>query len=92
MVLVSIHKYTHPFFSFFFKFCIQDGLKDHYDIKMLTYLMVSRVAQLCPGAVLQRLDKLIEPLKVTCTTKVKTFCSRLIFFKVGPVNFLSFKS
>jgi len=50
---------------------VQDGLKDHYDIKMLTYLMVSRVAQLCPGAVLQRLDKLIEPLKVTCTTKVK---------------------
>ena len=50
---------------------VQDGLKDHYDIKMLTYLMVSRVSQLCPGAVLQRLDKLVEPLKMTCTTKVK---------------------
>jgi len=50
---------------------VQDGLKDHYDIKMLTYLMVSRVSQLCPGAVLQRLDKLVEPLKLTCTTKVK---------------------
>ena len=24
---------------------VQDGLKDHYDIKMLTYLMVARVAQ-----------------------------------------------
>jgi len=29
------------------------GLKDHYDIKMLTYLMVARLAQLCPSAVLQ---------------------------------------
>jgi len=50
---------------------VQDGLRDHYDIKMLTYLMVSRVCQLCPGAVLQKLDKLVEPLKQTCTTKVK---------------------
>ena len=37
---------------------------------MLTYLMVSRVAQLCPGAVLTKLDKLVEPLKLTVTTKV----------------------
>lgn len=29
------------------------GLKDHYDIKMLTYLMVTRLAQLAPSAVLQ---------------------------------------
>ena len=50
---------------------IQDGLKDHYDIKMLTYLMLARVAQLCPGMVLSRLDKLVEPLKLTVTTKVK---------------------
>jgi len=50
---------------------VQDGLKDHYDIKMLTYLMVARVAQLCPGAVLTKLDKLVEPLKQTVTTKVK---------------------
>ena len=38
---------------------------------MLTYLMVARVAQLCPGAVLTKLDKLVEPLKLTVTTKVK---------------------
>ena len=37
----------------------------------MTYLMVSRVAQLCPGAVLTKLDKLVEPLKLTVTTKVK---------------------
>ena len=39
---------------------------------MLTYLMVARVAQLCPGAVLTKLDKLVEPLKLTVTTKVSS--------------------
>ncbi|KAK0083224.1 hypothetical protein PV325_009153 [Microctonus aethiopoides] len=50
---------------------VENGLKDHYDIKMLTYLMTARLAQLCPTAVLQRLDRLVEPLKNTCTKKVK---------------------
>lgn len=50
---------------------VESGLKDHYDIKMLTYLMVAKLAQICPGAVLQRLDRLVEPLKATCTMKVK---------------------
>ncbi|XP_054718633.1 cullin-associated NEDD8-dissociated protein 1-like [Uloborus diversus] len=50
---------------------VEDGLKDHYDIKMLTYLMLVRLATLCPSAVLQRIERLIEPLRATCTTKVK---------------------
>ncbi|XP_052260170.1 cullin-associated NEDD8-dissociated protein 1-like isoform X7 [Dreissena polymorpha] len=50
---------------------VEDGLKDHYDIKMLTYLMLVRLSNLCPSAVLQRLDRLVEPLRATCTTKVK---------------------
>lgn len=33
---------------------VEDGLNDHYDIKMLTYLMLVRLADLCPSAVLQR--------------------------------------
>lgn len=32
---------------------VESGLKDHYDIKMLTYLMVARLSQICPGFVLQ---------------------------------------
>lgn len=32
---------------------LQQGLCDHYDIKMLAYLMVARLAQLVPSAVLQ---------------------------------------
>jgi cullin-associated NEDD8-dissociated protein 1 len=32
---------------------LENGLRDHYDIKMLTYLMVSRMAQIVPSAVLQ---------------------------------------
>lgn len=31
---------------------VQAGLKDHYDIKMLSYLMTARLASLCPHAVL----------------------------------------
>ncbi|XP_012146870.1 cullin-associated and neddylation-dissociated 1 isoform X2 [Megachile rotundata] len=56
-----------------FKFLnhVENGLRDHYDIKMLTYLMTARLAQLCPTAVLQRLERLVEPLKSTCTMKVK---------------------
>lgn len=50
---------------------LEHGLKDHYDIKMLTYLMVARLAQLVPSAVLQRLERLVEPLRHTCTLKVK---------------------
>ncbi|XP_063954997.1 cullin-associated NEDD8-dissociated protein 1-like isoform X1 [Lytechinus pictus] len=50
---------------------LEDGLKDHYDVKMLTYLMLVRLSTLSPHAILQRLDRLIEPLRTTCTTKVK---------------------
>ncbi|RXM99391.1 Cullin-associated NEDD8-dissociated protein 1 [Acipenser ruthenus] len=38
---------------------------------MLTFLMLARLSSLCPSAVLQRLDRLVEPLRATCTTKVK---------------------
>ncbi|XP_043934569.1 cullin-associated NEDD8-dissociated protein 1-like [Protopterus annectens] len=50
---------------------VEDGLKDHYDIRMLTFIMLARLSVLCPSAVLHKLDRLIEPLKATCTTKVK---------------------
>ncbi|CAB4029504.1 cullin-associated NEDD8-dissociated 1, partial, partial [Paramuricea clavata] len=50
---------------------VENGLKDHYDIKMLTYLMLVRLANLCPNAVLQHLNSLIEPLRATIQQKVK---------------------
>ncbi|XP_014652243.1 PREDICTED: cullin-associated NEDD8-dissociated protein 2-like [Ceratotherium simum simum] len=50
---------------------VDDGLKDHYDIRMLTFIMLARLATLCPAPVLQRVDRLIEPLRATCTAKVK---------------------
>ncbi|NXF66238.1 CAND1 protein, partial [Ciccaba nigrolineata] len=50
---------------------VEDGLKDHYDIQMLTFIMLARLSTLCPSAVLQRLERLIEPLRATCSTKVK---------------------
>uniref|UniRef100_A0AAY4B0K2 TATA-binding protein interacting (TIP20) domain-containing protein n=1 Tax=Denticeps clupeoides TaxID=299321 RepID=A0AAY4B0K2_9TELE len=50
---------------------LEEGLKDHYDIRMLTFIMLARLSTLCPAAVEQRLDRLVEPLRATCTTKVK---------------------
>ncbi|KAK2169251.1 hypothetical protein NP493_1199g02046 [Ridgeia piscesae] len=50
---------------------IENGLNDHYDIKMLTYLMLVRLSYLCPGTVLEYQDRIIEPLRSTCTAKVK---------------------
>jgi len=50
---------------------VEDGLRDHYDIKMLTYLMMVRLSILVPSAVLNRLDRLVEPLRSTCVSKVK---------------------
>ena len=32
---------------------IENGLNDHYDIKMLTYLMLVRLSYLCPSALLE---------------------------------------
>ncbi|KAL8589568.1 Cullin-associated NEDD8-dissociated protein 1 [Nucella lapillus] len=60
---------------------VEDGLKDHYDIKMLTYLMLVRLSNLCPNAVLQCLDRLVEPLRATCTTKVKAHSVKQEFEK-----------
>ncbi|KAG8436055.1 hypothetical protein GDO86_007236 [Hymenochirus boettgeri] len=50
---------------------VEDGLKDHYDIRMLTFIILTRLSALCPATILQSLDQLIEPLRATCTTKVK---------------------
>ncbi|CAF4555104.1 unnamed protein product [Rotaria socialis] len=51
---------------------VEDGLKqDHYDIRMLTFLMVVRLSILCPTIVLQRLDRLVQPLKTILQSKVK---------------------
>ena len=52
--------------------------------------MVARVAQLCPGAVLTKLDKLVEPLKLTVTTKVSIvplYMNHSIYKKRAPTFF-----
>lgn len=50
---------------------VEDGLKDHYDIKMLTFLLIVRLSHLRPNALLQRIEKLIEPLRTTIQSKAK---------------------
>lgn len=39
--------------------------------QMLTFIMLARLSALSPNAVLQRLERLIEPLRATCSTKVR---------------------
>lgn len=57
---------------------VENGLKDHYDIKMLTYLMVARLAQLCPTAMLQS-----EFLFFFQIIKISFYYFLLLFFKTA---------
>lgn len=51
---------------------VEDGLKqEHYDIRMLTFLMVVRLSVLCPTIVFQRLERLLLPLRAILQSKVK---------------------
>lgn len=50
---------------------VENGLKDHYDIKMLTYLMLVRLSVLSPNAVFQHLERIVDPLRSTIQSKVK---------------------
>eukprot|EP01113_Clastostelium_recurvatum_P046299 TRINITY_DN809_c0_g1_i2.p1 TRINITY_DN809_c0_g1~~TRINITY_DN809_c0_g1_i2.p1 ORF type:complete len:1240 (+),score=410.29 TRINITY_DN809_c0_g1_i2:61-3780(+) len=50
---------------------LADGLKDHYDIKMMCHLMLIRLTHYAPAALLEGLGGLVEPLRATVTTKVQ---------------------
>jgi len=54
----------------FIKYLVQ-GLDDVYDIKLLCFLMLSRLAQHAGTALVTGLDLLVEPLRKTLTTKVR---------------------
>ncbi|XP_048531951.1 cullin-associated NEDD8-dissociated protein 1-like isoform X1 [Triticum urartu] len=45
------------------------GLGDHYDVKMPCHLILSKLADKCPYAVLAVLDSLVEPLEETIGDK-----------------------
>ncbi|KAF3321511.1 cullin-associated NEDD8-dissociated protein 1-like protein [Carex littledalei] len=47
------------------------GLSDHYDVKMPCHLILSKLADKCPAAVLAVLDSLVEPIDKTITHKPK---------------------
>lgn len=50
---------------------VEHGLTDHYDIKLLNYLMLNRLAVLCPKSVLQRIKQLLQPIETVCRSKPK---------------------
>ncbi|CAI9765281.1 unnamed protein product [Fraxinus pennsylvanica] len=47
------------------------GLNDHYDVKMPCHLILSKLADKCPAAVLAVLDSLVEPLQKTIGFRTK---------------------
>lgn len=50
---------------------LKSGLDDHYDVKMPCHLILSKLADKCPAAVLAVLDSLVEPLEKTIKHKPK---------------------
>uniref|UniRef100_A0A5S6R0U0 TIP120 domain-containing protein n=1 Tax=Trichuris muris TaxID=70415 RepID=A0A5S6R0U0_TRIMR len=51
---------------------MESGLKDHHDIQILSHLMLIKVAALRPANILRHLENVVEPIKIACTSKVKT--------------------
>ena len=47
-------------------------MQDHYDVKMPCHLLLSKLASMAGGHVLASLDKLVEPLQTTLSTKLKS--------------------
>ncbi|KAM3271960.1 hypothetical protein ACQJBY_042269 [Aegilops geniculata] len=56
--------------SFIVSFLLS-GLGDHYDVKMPCHLILSKLADKCPSAVLAVLDSLVEPLEKTIVHRPK---------------------
>ncbi|RCN27195.1 HEAT repeat protein [Ancylostoma caninum] len=51
---------------------VENGLRDmHHDIRLLSYLMLMKLALLCPNQLVQRLDKICESLKTQLQIKPK---------------------
>ncbi|CAL9008989.1 unnamed protein product [Prunus brigantina] len=50
---------------------LRSGLDDHYDVKMPCHLILSKLADKCPSAVLAVLDSLVDPLQKTINFKPK---------------------
>ncbi len=47
-------------------------LQDHYDVKLPCHLLLAKLAAAAPGQLLSALDRLVEPLEKTLTTRLKT--------------------
>ncbi|KAK2966552.1 hypothetical protein RJ640_014521 [Escallonia rubra] len=50
---------------------LRSGLDDHYDVKMPCHLILSKLAEKCPSAVLAVLESLVDPLQKTVSFRPK---------------------
>ncbi|KAK9816878.1 hypothetical protein WJX72_006469 [[Myrmecia] bisecta] len=51
---------------------LESGLKDHDDVKLPCHLLLGKLAGVAGGHVLAALDRLVDPLHKTLTTKLKS--------------------
>ncbi len=63
---------------------LESGLRDHYDVKLPAHLMLSKLASSSGDAVLQQLERLVEPLEKTLTARLK---GDSVKQEVGPARF-----
>ncbi|XP_028907826.1 cullin-associated NEDD8-dissociated protein 1-like [Ornithorhynchus anatinus] len=49
---------------------VEEGLNDHYDIKMLIFILLNRLSKLCPLDLLPKIEGLLEPLRIICTSEI----------------------
>ncbi len=47
-------------------------MQDHYDVKLPCHLLLAKLAAAAPGQLLSALDRLVDPLEKTLTTRLKT--------------------
>ncbi|CAJ0939502.1 unnamed protein product, partial [Mesorhabditis belari] len=66
---------------------LEDGLRDsHHDIRLLAYVNLSKLATLTPAHVMQRLDRICEPLKAQLLFKAKTNAVKQDFDKYDDLK------
>uniref|UniRef100_A0AC35UGK6 TIP120 domain-containing protein n=1 Tax=Rhabditophanes sp. KR3021 TaxID=114890 RepID=A0AC35UGK6_9BILA len=64
----------------------EKGLADDYDIKMLSYLMVSRFINICPTDLTERVDGIAAKLKIEIQAKTKDTCTDSEFMKAEELK------
>jgi len=72
--------------------CLTTGLLDQHDIQLLSHLMLCRLCVLCPAAICARAQPLIDALKTTLNSKVKSNAVRAEAEEVGELRWSAMRA